>query len=189
MNAIFPPAETQSPYFQADVKKPGTLTNEDKLIFLSTLERAFLRGAQYLKPKNAADLDDGAAVLFLKSAKGRYTGQCLLVDSDLTKAPFAAAYPKAGKTLILASLYTDATHSTVKGALPSGMGPNSTMFKAAFAYAQENGYDTIVALTDEKNTPAHKVFEKENFIPSSPFSRDNGSARYYFYDVKPAIGQ
>lgn len=178
-----------APYFQADVKQAGTLTNQDKLIFLSALSRAFLLGAEYLKPKTAADLDDGTAVIFLKSAKGKPSGQCLLVDPDLSNAAFAKAYPKVGKTLILASLYIDATHNTAKGTLPSGMGPNSTMFKAALAHAKENGYETIIALTDENNKAAHKVFEKEGFTPSSPFTRENGEARYYFHDMSPAIGQ
>lgn len=178
-------------YFQADVKQAGTLTDQDKMIFLGTLQRAFQIGAPYLKEKTAADLDDGATIIFLKAANGRDSGQCLLVDPDLSSAAFAAAYPKHGKTLILASFYTDAKHSTVKGTIPSGMGPNSTIFKAAFAYAKENGYESIVAITDEGNKAMHKVFEKENFIPSSPFLRENGTktARYYIYDMAPAIGQ
>lgn len=169
-----------TPFFYATVSSPDMLTRDIAADFLGTQAIALLKGAPYLKEKKVADLKQAWRVC-VKNTQGKTAGQCLLTDVGNEQADYTAPYPVLGKTLILTSLCMHAGHNSVKGTIPPGMGPTSTLFREVVNFALQNGFQTIVAKTNARNSEGRDVFEEKDFTPSSPIIVDNEGYESIFY--------
>lgn len=171
-------------FFQASVTAPHELKPADKLGFLGLQAQADMHNVWYVKEKSLRDLANGAYLAMVRRGPHLPVGQCLLTDRGNPDAAYVAGYPQHGQTLVLTTLFVNAGHSSIKGAVRKGMGPVSQLFNAVDLFAQKHGYDSIVAKTNAANAEGRALFEKMGYTASQQAVCGTDSYESVYYTKK-----